>query len=221
MPLLSQLKQAFYARVIDGQFRRPSGLLGRYIGAGMARDHRPENEWTVALLNPQPTVHILEIGFGPGVAIELLAARVTAGLVAGVDFSRTMVAAARRRNAAAVSAGRVDLRHGHAAALPFPDAAFNQVFGIHTFYFWPRPEAGLREAWRVLQPGGRLVLTILPREKWNPGNPDAPVGTSECRAYTTSEVIALCTAAGFVQVHTQADPDPRRPSNCSVIATKP
>jgi ubiquinone/menaquinone biosynthesis C-methylase UbiE len=219
--MLKQLKHQFYARVIDGQYRRPAGLLGRYIGAGMARDHRPENLWTVSVLDPRPTDRLLEIGFGPGVAVEALAARVTAGQVAGIDFSRTMVAAARRRNAAAARAGRVDLRHGVADQLPFPDQSFDQVFGIHTVYFWPRPAAALREAWRVLRPGGRLVLTILPREKWNPNDPAAPVGTPECRAYTVSEIIDLYTEAGFVRPEVVADTDPKRPSSCCVLGVKP
>jgi ubiquinone/menaquinone biosynthesis C-methylase UbiE len=219
--MLDQLKQRFVARFIDGQFRRPSGLLGRRIGAGMARDHRPENLWTVACLDPRPTDHILEIGFGPGVAVALLAERLTAGHVAGIDFSRTMVGAARRRNAAAVRAGRVDLRHGDAAALPVADAAFDKVFGIHTLYFWPRPAAVLLEAARVLKPGGQIVLTILPREKWNPNNPEAPVGTPECRPYTAAEVVALFSEAGFVAPRIHADPDPRHPSSCCVLAAKP
>jgi ubiquinone/menaquinone biosynthesis C-methylase UbiE len=219
--LLHQLKQHFYARFIDGQFRRPSGLLGRYIGAGMARDHQPENQWTVACLDPQPGDRILEIGFGPGVAVEALAARLTAGQVAGIDFSRTMVGAARRRNAAAVRAGRVDLRHGDAAQLPFPDQSFDKVFGIHTVYFWPRPALVLREAWRVLRPGGLMLLTILPREKWNPNDPDAPAGTPQCRPYTAAELMALYAAAGFGEPRLQADPNPRHPSNCCVSARKP
>lgn len=219
--MLARLKQIFAARVLDGQYRRPSGLLGRYIGASMARDHQPENLWTVNVLNPRPSDHLLELGFGPGVAVEALAARTPTGRVAGIDYSHTMVAAARRRNAADIRAGRVDLRSGDVSALPFSDNSFDQVYGIHTVYFWPQPAAALREAARVLQPGGRLVLTVLPREKWNPGNPAAPVGTPECRAYTTAELMALYTAAGLINPHVIADPNPAHPSNCCVIASKP
>ncbi len=218
--MLDRFKQRFYARYIDGQFRRPSGLLGRRIGAGMARDHRPENLWTVDCLDPRPTDHILELGFGPGVAVELLGQRLTTGRVAGIDFSRTMVSAARRRNAAAVRAGRVDLRHGDAAQLPFPDASFDKVFSIHSLYFWPRPVAVLREAARVLKPRGRVGLTILPKEKWNPNDPEAPVGTPECQPYSVAEVMALLGEAGFVEPSVRADADARHASSCCVLAQK-
>src|SRR5688572_25002621 len=97
-------------RIIDSQYRRPSGLLGRWIGRRMAQQHVPENMWTVSLLEAQPHDRILEIGFGPGLAVEELAPKVTEGLIAGIDFSRVMVAAANTRNAEAVRAGRVKLR---------------------------------------------------------------------------------------------------------------
>src|SRR5664279_6062799 len=90
-----------WQKYIDGQYRQPSGLVGRWIGSQMARQHRPENLWTVNLLDVQPTDHVLEIGFGPGIAVEEVARRASGGRVAGVDFSRAMVAAARKRNAAA------------------------------------------------------------------------------------------------------------------------
>jgi ubiquinone/menaquinone biosynthesis C-methylase UbiE len=174
----------------------------------------------VALLDPQPTDQILEIGFGPGIAIQALARRVPRGLVAGVDFSHTMVATARRRNAAAVKAGRVRLHYATADHLPFADHAFDKAFGIHTIYFWPQPQAALCELHRVLKPGGKLVITVLPREKWGGDDPDAVVGTPECRPYTGAEITRMMIAAGFSTTRVVADTDLQRPSNFSVIGVK-
>jgi len=63
--------------IVDAQYRRPSGLLGRYIARRMERDHLPKNLWTVHPLDARPTDRILEIGFGPGFAIEALVQKVT------------------------------------------------------------------------------------------------------------------------------------------------
>jgi protein-L-isoaspartate O-methyltransferase len=61
-----------FARYIAGQYRRPTGLIGRWIGQKMVEQHRAENLWTVALLDVQPADRILEIGFGGGFAIGCL-----------------------------------------------------------------------------------------------------------------------------------------------------
>jgi ubiquinone/menaquinone biosynthesis C-methylase UbiE len=209
-----------WQKYIDGQYRRPSGLVGRWIGSRMARQHQPENGWTVNLLDVQPTDRILEIGFGPGIAVEAVARRASAGLVAGVDFSPTMVAAARRRNAQAVRRGTVDLRHGDAARLPFADNSFDKGYSIHSIYFWPDPLAALREVCRILKPAGLFILTVLPKAKWNPDNPDL-AGTPECKPYSGEELAALLTQAGFTDTRIEADPNPEFPSNYSVIARKP
>jgi hypothetical protein len=64
------LKQAVIAAIVD-QFHRPRGTAGRVAGWQMA--HRPSNRrrnrWVVRLLDVQPTDRVLEIGFGPGLAI--------------------------------------------------------------------------------------------------------------------------------------------------------
>ena len=58
--------------VIVAQFQQPRGLLGQI--AGWIMDHRPSNRdrnhWTVKLLHIQPQDQILEIGCGPGLALE-------------------------------------------------------------------------------------------------------------------------------------------------------
>jgi SAM-dependent methyltransferase len=141
------------------QFARPSGWLGRVAGWLMARNDA-DDRWVVDLLAVCPDDRVLEIGYGPGVAVRLLAERATAGMVAGVDPSAVMAREARRRNRAAVRAGRVALVQGDAVALPFPDASFTKACAIHALYFWTPREAALREAHRVLAPGGLLVLAV-------------------------------------------------------------
>jgi ubiquinone/menaquinone biosynthesis C-methylase UbiE len=207
---------------LDSQYRKPSGALGRKIGREMALDHIPENLWTIAQLNPQPADHILEIGFGPGIAIEELLKRVTEGIVAGIDHSETMVAEASKRNAPAIKAGRADLRYGDAAELPFADASFDKAFSIHAIYFWSSPRQALGELHRVLKPGGLLVITMLPKDKWPPNPPGSPLeyGTAECTPYLGTEVEQMMAEAGFANTHTEADRDSKRFSRFSVIGVK-
>lgn len=70
------------------------------------------------MLDVQPADHVLEIGFGQGIAIAELAGRATRGQVYGIDHSEVMVQQAGRRNAAAIRAHRVHLTHGSVDQLP-------------------------------------------------------------------------------------------------------
>ncbi|RIL00065.1 MAG: methyltransferase type 11 [Proteobacteria bacterium] len=140
------------------QFSGPRGPLGEIAGLVMAHKNRALNAWIVSVLDAGPEDRVVEIGYGPGLAVEANAARALRGCVAGVDRSEVMWRHARRRNAAAIAAGRADLRVGDATALPFGDAAFTRALAVNSLQFWRPPEAGLRELRRVLAPGGRLIL---------------------------------------------------------------
>ncbi len=206
-----------FEKYIAGQYRRPTGLIGRWIGQKMVEQHRPENLWTVALLDVQPADQILDIGFGGGFAIEEIAKHLQQGGISGVDFSGTMVRAASRRNAAAIKAGRVNVGKGDAAHLPFADAAFDKVFSINSLYFWMEPLVALRQIWRVLKPGGTLIITLLLTERW-PG--EIPAATPTFRAYSGAELRDLLTDAGFVNIRLEADPNLENRSSASVIGHK-
>ncbi len=175
------------------QFRRPSGLLGKLAGL-LFRINREGNEWTIGLLEILPTDHVLEIGFGPGLAIQRAAALAMRGRVAGVDFSETMLTQARKRNAAAIAAGRVELKLGDAAALPYPDDSFDKVFDANVIYFWRDPLAHLREVRRVLKPGGRLALYLIAKEDMAKFK---FTQTGVYTLYTGEEVVRLLVQAGF------------------------
>src|SRR5215469_6722686 len=72
-------------------FSRPKGLLGRLGGVIMARANRDAAKQVIKLLDLRLDDKVLEVGFGPGVGIQLLLERVTLGWVAGVDQSQEMV----------------------------------------------------------------------------------------------------------------------------------
>jgi SAM-dependent methyltransferase len=208
-----------FSKMIDRQYGRPSGLVGRYIGGKMAQQHVPENLWTVQMLGIQPGDSVLEIGFGPGVAVEAAARLAHEGLVAGIDASGTMVDVARKRNREAVKAGRVDLRQGDAAKLPFGAEAFDKVFSIHSIYFWRDAAAVLREVHRVLKPGGLVALTVLPKEKWpKPSQGGIVRGDYFCQPYSGVELSRMLAEAGFSSPRTAADDT--HDSNFTVMANK-
>lgn len=126
----------------------------------MARENRRMNRLTVGLLRVDKGDDVLEIGFGPGHAIELLVTRTAARTIAGIDVSDVMVQQALSRNEPAVTAGRVVLLQGEVHALPFADGQFSKVFAVSNFRIWPQRGAALDEIRRVLRPGGTLVLSL-------------------------------------------------------------
>ena len=186
---------------ITKQFGNPSGMLGKFIGNGMARRNAYDAQWTISLLNIQPHQRILEIGFGPGVSTQMAGENASKGFVAGIDHSRTMVQAASQRNAAAIQAGRMELKHGEVSSLPYPDQSFDIVFSLHSIYFWSKPVECLKEIKRVLKTDGLLGITIQPKDKWRPN-----VDSSLMTLYFGRDIASLFSEVGYRNIRVETSP---------------
>jgi ubiquinone/menaquinone biosynthesis C-methylase UbiE len=177
-------------KFLRSQFGHPQGLFGHLVGIIMAYENRKRNLWAVSLLDIQPNDHLLEIGFGPGFAIQQAATRATAGFVAGVDQSAVMVQQARKRNAAAIWTGRVELQLGSATALPYSAAAFDKVFAVNALHHCTNAAQALKEMGRVLKPEGLVAIIEQPR-----------MAASEAQVQALAQAwAAQLVAAGFSQI---------------------
>jgi ubiquinone/menaquinone biosynthesis C-methylase UbiE len=197
-------------RRIVAQAHKPTGPAGHVEGwiFGHRSSNVRRNRWVVELLDVEPSDRVLELGCGPGVAIAALARRATRGLVVGVDHSQVMIGQARRRNAAAVGAGRVRLVHAAVERLQLPDGPFDAALAVNTVGMWPQPTERLREIRELLAPGGRIALVSQPR---------CPGATAATSAAAGEGLAAQLRDAGFgaLRVETLAlDP----PAVC-VLAT--
>ena len=188
------------AGVVGAQSRKPSGLLGRFMGLLMNWSHKPLSKWTIRLMNIKSDDSVLDIGCGGGMAIKEIAKITTNGFVAGVDYSETMVRQALKHNSSAVYATRVEIRNGSISNLPFKDETFDKAYAIESFNFWPDPIAGLKEVYRVLKPKGLVAISTA----WSKEMPNQRKYTAMARKmrfslYSGSEMVDMLTTAGFPQ----------------------
>lgn len=152
--------------------------------------------------DPRPGEVVLDLGSGAGVDVLLAARRVgPAGRAIGVDFTPEMVERARRNAAAFPNA---EFHHAPIERLPLPDASVDVVTSNCVVNLSADKAAALREAHRVLRPGGRFVVSDTLRL---PGTPPADGPSCDCTAGAMSagEWKRGLRAAGFADVTVRLD----------------
>ena len=180
--------------MLSRQARKPSGIIGRYLMTKVFNaGNSGLNAFAKETLDIKIDDRILEIGFGPGKLIKEMAEIATKGHVEGVDFSRDMLKEAARVNRQLISKGRVKLHEGDCRNLPFDDASFDKLCSINTLYFWEEPEKYFLEMFRVVRPGGMVVVGFRDKEQMSKLDLDQNVFNT----YTQDDVVRLFLDAGF------------------------
>jgi ubiquinone/menaquinone biosynthesis C-methylase UbiE len=153
--------------------------------------NRERNERTIELLELHESDRVLEVGFGPGLAIEMAARLVHTGKIVGVDHSKVMLRQASRRNAAAIAGGRVELHLASAEVLPAFAEPFDKVMASNVLMFVGNPVSVLARWLTLMRPGGRIAITHQSRKK----------GAMSAESAAEAERIAAdLHAAGFADV---------------------
>jgi ubiquinone/menaquinone biosynthesis C-methylase UbiE len=139
-----------------------------------------------------PADRVLDIGCGPGTAVRHAARR--AATATGVDPDPGMLRLAHWSTAVRRSPN-VSWLQGRAEKLPLPDGQATVAWAISSAHHWEDRGAGISEAWRVLSPGGRLLLAERLAKPGARGH--AAHGLTRDQA---TDLARQLTAAGFGQV---------------------
>jgi ubiquinone/menaquinone biosynthesis C-methylase UbiE len=167
----------------------------------MNRHHSGVTDWGLQQLMIGDRDTILDVGCGGGRTVQKLAAAAAHGVVRGIDYSSESVAAAKRLNRELIEQKRVTIEEASVLALPFADVTFDLITAVETHFWWGDIDAGMRELFRVLRPGGHAAIIA---EFYNGGRHARYAERLE--RYTTMASLdveqhrALFTNAGFVDV---------------------
>lgn len=131
-------------------------FLNRLLSFGIDRRWRKK---TVRLLKYNEDSRILDVATGTGdVALEIARTTPASVKITGADFCKEMIELGQIKVAESPFAGRIDLKVAPCEDLPFPNETFDSItiaFGIRNVV---DRKLGLAEMWRVLKPGGRMII---------------------------------------------------------------
>ncbi len=138
--------------------RKPVGLGGKIMVAMMNLGHSPVARWGLRFLELTLDAKVLDCGCGGGANIKRLLKKCPEGIVKGIDYSHVSVEKSKKVNEAAIAEGRCTVLQGSVADMIFAGDWFDAVTAFETVYFWPDLPQCFREVYRVLKPGGTLLI---------------------------------------------------------------
>ncbi len=175
----------------------PRGLAGRITVIFMNIGHKSIYKNVAKVLQLQQDDDLLEVACGNGYFMNKYASHVHS--VAGLDLSELVVKMAKKKHRGRIKAGTAEFVHGDASQLPWEDSRFSVATTMGSFTSFPKPLESLKEMYRVLRPGGRVIVSI----EWNAE--DGLDHTKEIEGYgmrmwTEDEIRATLKEAGFSEI---------------------
>jgi len=173
--------------------RVPESILNSFAGCGnpLAIDDLKDGEV------------VLDLGSGAGLDCFLAAGRVgPRGKIIGLDMTEEMLAKAEA-NRGKMGLGNVEFRLGEMEKMPVEDGSVDAIISNCVINLSPEKEKVFREAYRVLKPGGRMMISDMVLEKELPpevkGDPQA-WASCIAGAVLEREYLKMMEEAGFVNV---------------------
>lgn len=158
----------------------------------------------------KPTDAILDVGFGFADQDMLWHQEFHIKKIVGINITPLQVEVAQQRVSQARLSNSIELHLGSATELRFPHNSFDKVVALESAYHFRTREQFFAEAFQVLRPGGKMVLSdILPitkAKRWNLFQwlNRRRVNLPDVNMYDRSTYEKKLQAQGFIEVHTES-----------------
>ena len=154
----------------------------------------------LAELEKEPFTDLLDCGCGTGPMLTMLHQKYPDKHYTGIDLTPKMIEVAKRKKLKGV-----ELVVGDCENLPFADNSFDVVICCESFHHYPNPQDFFHSVYRVLRPGGRLILRDMTMDsaavRWFCNTIEMPlahlIGKGDVRIYGREDIGELCKIAGL------------------------
>ena len=155
-----------FSTYFSKQAKKPSGIFGRFFMSRIFDKGNLElNNFVKETLSIKKSDHILEIGCGTGSLLKIIACDLENGIVEGIDFSKTMISIAKKKNKKHISKKKAIIRLGNFDELQFENNSYDKIFSVNTIYFWKNPIITISKAFDLLKANGMIVLGFHNKEE--------------------------------------------------------
>jgi cyclopropane fatty-acyl-phospholipid synthase-like methyltransferase len=154
-------------RKIGMQFKKPRGVFGKIISDLMIIGNRSAYDNMIRDLKLQANDKILEIGYGPGVGIDLISKRYEFCNIYGIDYSELMYKRASKRNYRFIKNSRVHLMFGDFVETELSTIGFDKIFCINVVYFWDNLQKPFEKVNSLLKDDGVFCLYMAGKDELN------------------------------------------------------
>lgn len=136
---------------------KPQGIGGKLILNAMNRGHAPLCDWVLNTVLWTDGAKVLDVGCGGGANIDSMFQKYPNCHIDGIDYSTKSVNVSKKTNAARLNIS-CEILQGNVMELPYSDNTYDIAIAMETVYFWPDVTEGFRQIFRVLKPGGKIIV---------------------------------------------------------------
>lgn len=185
--------------------RHPKGFWGRRTLLAMnGKKHAALPEWVFSELKIPENSRILDVGCGGGANIGRMLKLYPGCRATGLDISAMALEMTTDKNYPAVVDGDCTVMGGNAIQMPIAKCVIDVATAFEAIYYWLSIDSGFSEIYRVLKPGGMVVIANE-LDGLDPNHDPMSKAVGGMRIYTPDEIKLSLKDAGFTDIKVRQD----------------